>query len=113
MTYYSRKIISGPTVNNSGYEIVYVEEEVTGLKYTTPYHRFIWEEANQKKIPIGCVIHHKDGNKRNNKVENLQVMTRSAHSKHHDKLRKRKKMLARRRKLRRNSRRKRNVSGRE
>jgi len=112
LTYYKRKIISGPTVNDHGYEIVYVEEEETGLKYTTPYHRFVWEEHYQKKIPEGFVIHHKDGNKVNNKVENLQVMTRSAHSKHHDLLRRRKKMLAKRRRLRR-TRRSRDVSGRE
>ena len=38
-----------------------------------------------------CVVHHKDGNRLNNSLANLQVMTRSEHMSHHGKQRKAKK----------------------
>src|SRR5262249_55942464 len=34
-------------------------------------------------IPSGCVVHHKDGNKRNDDPSNLQVLTRSEHAQLH------------------------------
>lgn len=33
----------------------------------------------------GCVVHHKDGNTHNNNVENLEIMSRSEHSRKHGK----------------------------
>lgn len=30
------------------------------------------------------VVHHKDGNKNNNSIDNLEVMTRGNHTKHHN-----------------------------
>ena len=41
-------------------------------------HRIIWERAFGK-IPEGYVIHHKDGNKHNNDLSNLQLMKSSEH----------------------------------
>lgn len=31
----------------------------------------------------GCLVHHKDGNKMNNHISNLEILSRSEHSKHH------------------------------
>lgn len=45
-------------------------------------HRVVWEEKNGP-IPHGCVIHHVDENPRNNALENLQLMSRSDHTRHH------------------------------
>jgi hypothetical protein len=45
-------------------------------------HRLVWETENGP-IPIGHVIHHKDGDTRNNDLQNLECITRSAHCKHH------------------------------
>jgi HNH endonuclease len=92
-----RTILNGPYLNKDGYYVVYVEED-NGLKYVTPYHRYVWEEYHQEKVPKGCVVHHKDCNKRNNDINNLVVMTRKAHAKLHYDLRKRRRMIARRRK---------------
>ena len=33
-------------------------------------HRKIWIE-NFGEIPKGCIIHHKNGNKKDNRIENL------------------------------------------
>lgn len=49
-------------------------------------HRMIWEEINGK-IPEGFVIHHKDHNRSNNDIDNLELMSRSEHAKLHGKLR--------------------------
>ncbi len=43
-----------------------------------PEHRVIWEEHNGP-VPEGMVIHHIDGTKINNNIENLQMMTPSDH----------------------------------
>lgn len=46
-------------------------------------HRLIWEDYH-KKSSEGRVIHHKDGNKRNNNPRNLQILNRSEHSALHN-----------------------------
>jgi len=48
-------------------------------------HRFVWQKA-YGVIPKGYIIHHIDGNKRNNKLDNLQMMTQSDHVKLHGNL---------------------------
>ena len=45
-------------------------------------HRYIWERANGL-IPPGYEIHHKDFNKANNDLSNLELLTESEHHKLH------------------------------
>lgn len=45
-------------------------------------HRYLWEKENGK-IPEGCEVHHIDGNKRNNSLENLEVLTVHEHRERH------------------------------
>jgi hypothetical protein len=45
-------------------------------------HRYIWEQANGPLKP-GQVVHHINGIRDDNRIENLIAITRSAHSKHH------------------------------
>ena len=45
-------------------------------------HCIIWEKHNGK-IPIGMQIHHKDFNKENNRIENLQLVTPLEHKRIH------------------------------
>jgi len=49
-----------------------------------PYHNYLWEQANGP-IPKGSVIHHKDGDKAHNALENLECLTRGEHCKLHTK----------------------------
>jgi hypothetical protein len=50
-------------------------------------HHLIWE-LHYGPIPSGYVIHHKNGNKVDNRIENLEMMTISKHSLLHWRLRK-------------------------
>lgn len=45
-------------------------------------HRYIWEKANNKKIPHGWVIHHLNGLKGDNRLENLLAMPKHCHNGH-------------------------------
>lgn len=46
-------------------------------------HHLVWEKHYGKKVPKGYYIHHKDGNKTNNDINNLQLMSASEHTKLH------------------------------
>lgn len=52
-------------------------------------HRYIWEKE-VGTIPKGCQIHHIDGNKANNDISNLAIMTASGHQRLHGQEQKRK-----------------------
>ena len=41
-------------------------------------HRYIWEQVNGP-IPEGFDIHHKDGNKVHNEIENLELLPHAGH----------------------------------
>lgn len=51
---------------------------------TKDEHRLVWIK-NNGEIPKGMVIHHIDGNKRNNDIHNLMLMSRSEHTSLHNK----------------------------
>ena len=45
-------------------------------------HRKIWIK-HYGEIPKDFIIHHKNGNKKDNRIENLQSISRSEHTKSH------------------------------
>lgn len=53
-------------------------------KYLIRLHRYVWEKINGK-IPEGYQIHHKDHNRLNNNISNLELISRSEHMSHHSK----------------------------
>ena len=46
------------------------------------HSRYVWEQVNGP-IPTGQMIHHKNGNKKDDRLENLQLMTYKKHNQHH------------------------------
>jgi len=49
----------------------------------TREHRMIMEKHLSRKLRSDEVVHHKDENKLNNKIKNLEVMSITEHRKHH------------------------------
>ena len=46
-------------------------------------HRYVMEQYLGRKLSRDEVVHHKDGNKENNDIENLELMSLSEHSRQH------------------------------
>ena len=84
---------------NSRYKLLYEHSDGYRLFHDESHHRasrkrvlghiIIYEEFYRCCILKSSVVHHKDGNKINNNIENLQLMSKSEHIRHH-KLEKRK-----------------------
>lgn len=43
----------------------------------------VWEDFYGVPVPKGCLIHHLNGDKKDNRIENLECMTHSEHQKYH------------------------------
>lgn len=61
------------------------EYETTSHEGKTIYkHRLLWQE-HHGAIPKGKLIHHKNGDKKDNRIENLVLVSKSKHTlAHHE-----------------------------
>jgi hypothetical protein len=62
--------------NSQGYTVVNIGNRLVRL------HRLIWEIHNGP-IPHGYQIHHRNGNKQDNRLSNLQCVSRREHDELH------------------------------
>jgi len=70
----------GQRIDDSGHVRVWVE----GRKRYVPRSHLVWLEHHpEDTIPRGYVIHHLDGNKTNDVIENLEKISLAAHVARH------------------------------
>ena len=67
-------------ISTHGYYVITTKKEGNCRKFL---HRLIYEDFWGVKLVPEVHIHHKDGNRRNNCILNLEAMSNSEHSKHH------------------------------
>lgn len=72
----------GGTTIRHGYRMILI-----GKNKYIPEHNKIWIQENQMPIPKGCIIHHKNQNRLDNRIENLALLPRSYHTWMHNKIR--------------------------
>lgn len=75
---HSRKGLSRWSINPEGYRRVYMGQD-RGYVFE---HRLVWETAHGP-VPRGHHIHHKNGNKLDNDLSNLELMTALEHKRVH------------------------------
>lgn len=76
-------------MKNGPYTLCIAPDNYPGKKYRGRYvyeHHLKWWVKTQRLIPKGFVIHHKNGDHRDNRIKNLQLMSEKDHRKIHSEL---------------------------
>lgn len=66
-------------INSAGYKYGRILEP-DGSTRRIMFHRLVMERALGRRIPLSEDVHHIDGNKLNNSIENLQVLPKGEHT---------------------------------
>jgi hypothetical protein len=64
----------------TGYLQTVVGGRVNGI------HRFVMEQSIGRKLSFNEVVHHKNGDKTDNRLENLEVLSRAEHTRMHSRV---------------------------
>lgn len=73
----------GGRAKSKGYvHLLVAPEKRKGHRYQ-PEHRVLWEQAHGP-LPKGYIVHHKNGVKDDNRLENLEALPRKRHGETHD-----------------------------
>jgi len=75
----------GVSTSTKGYRMIHCHEhERADARGYVMEHIVIFERETGIKIPTNCCVHHINGNKQDNRIENLCMMTHSAHTAYHN-----------------------------
>ena|SRR3990167_10062935 len=73
-------------VNKQGYIEIYKPGHPNARAKGSMFeHRFVMSKFLGRPLKINEIVHHKNHNTRDNRIENLEIMIRGDHSKHHNK----------------------------
>ncbi|GGP13518.1 HNH endonuclease [Oceanobacillus neutriphilus] len=77
-------LYKGPRINKYGYRLLCKPNHPNSDKrgYVLE-HRYVLSEHLGRPLREDEIVHHKDGDKLNNDLDNLEIMDRSSHSKLH------------------------------
>lgn len=78
---YKKKNYIHRPYDEGDYKAIYIEGY--NKRGNAKLHRYIMEQYLGRKLTNNEVVHHIDGNKQNNNINNLKVMTRGEHSRLH------------------------------
>lgn len=73
-------------VRNGDYNLAIAPSEYPGRRYHHDYcleHHLVWWDNTGEVVTEDEVIHHKNGDKTDNRFENLKKMSRAEHASHH------------------------------
>jgi len=73
-------------MKNGPYELIVPPSDYPGKRYRGKYayeHHVVWWTNTGRTVPPGCEVHHKNGQKRDNRFENLELLTSDEHKAHH------------------------------
>lgn len=76
------EVYRSPPFDLEGYTAYKVKYR-SGDQATVLEHREVMEKYLKRSLGTHEVVHHKDGNKKNNDIDNLEIMSRSQHGKLH------------------------------
>lgn len=72
-------------MRNGKYELIVAPENYPGMKYRGRYayeHHVVWWQ-HRGPIPDGYVVHHKNDDKRDNRLKNLELLLKDEHDRLH------------------------------
>lgn len=73
----------GQKLNKDGYRMILCVGHPKRKSRYIPEHRFVMEKFLGRFLDKNEHVHHIDGNKLNNSIENLRLLSNSEHTRHH------------------------------
>lgn len=74
----------GKTKHGEGYYLITIDSFEKGKRKRVLEHRFVMENHLGRKLGLNEVVHHKNGIRTDNRIENLEILEPSSHMSVHN-----------------------------